>query len=94
MIIIIYIGIFLNVIISKIIYNISHNLYIFENVNVFNEQNKNICYICENELFENQQYIITKCGHKMHSWCREDIMKFNNNKCKCGTNINKNIHIV
>ena len=50
-------------------------------VEIHNEENDNVCAICQDQMTEDQASTTLNCGHKFHTQCLENIIHYGHNRC-------------
>jgi hypothetical protein len=64
----------------------------FRTIRIINEEKKNMCPICLDQMILNKDVSVLECGHKFHDKCLESIIQYGNITCPiCREVISDNI---
>jgi len=64
----------------------------FRTIRIINEEKKNMCAICHDQMILNKDVSVLECGHKFHDKCLESIIQYGHITCPiCREVISDNI---
>jgi hypothetical protein len=53
----------------------------FRTIRIINEEKKNECAICQDQMIFNKDVSVLECGHKFHDKCLENIIQYGHINC-------------
>jgi hypothetical protein len=56
----------------------------FRTIRIINEEKKNMCPICLDQMILNKDVSVLECGHKFHDKCLESIIQYGNSTIQYG----------